>query len=181
MMPLALALLTIALLKPDSCQAIAEASEAGAPLAAAIEPICDAVRRPGVPVAAPCGGTLAAATTGTLAAGAAAGILRRVPAITKALGCRPLAAASAAGVMPLAAAMPVSVSPGTTKCPPPAVLPDAVVAAGAVVVDAPPGSRSDVPARIVPFGSMPLAAASALIDVPSSPAILPSESPSRTR
>src|SRR4051812_10564110 len=97
MIPRALALLTIALLKPDSCQAIAVASEDGAPLAPAIEPIWAALRRPGEPVAAPCGGTLAAATTGTLAAGAAAGIFRRVPAITNALGCRPLAAASAAG------------------------------------------------------------------------------------
>src|SRR4051794_9979923 len=111
MMPRALATLTMALLKPLSCQAIAVASEAGAPLAPAIEPICDALRRPGGPAGAPLAGTLvagaAAALAGTLAAGAAAGIFRWVPAMTNASGARPLAAASEAGVMPLAAAMPV--------------------------------------------------------------------------
>src|SRR5689334_1014195 len=117
MIPRALAMLTMALLKPLSCQAIAVASDEGAPLAPAIEPICDAVRRPGAPVAASVAGTFAAgaavafAVAGTIAAGAAAGIFRRVPAITNELGERPLAAASEAGVMPLAAAMPVSVSP----------------------------------------------------------------------
>src|SRR4051794_16771382 len=118
MIPRALATLTIALLKPLSCQAIAVASDDGAPLAPAIEPICDAVSRPGAPAGAPLEGTLVAgaavAVAGAIAAGARAGIRRRVPAMTKALGARPLAAASDAGVMPLAAAMPVSVSPGTT-------------------------------------------------------------------
>src|SRR4051794_31708860 len=118
MMPRALATLTMALLKPLSCQAIAVASELGAPFAPAIEPICDADRRPGAPAGAPVGGTLAAGAAvevaGAIAAGAAAGIFSRVPAMTKALGARPLAAANDAGVMPLAAAMPVSVSPGTT-------------------------------------------------------------------
>src|SRR3954454_21481484 len=113
MIPRALATLTMALLKPLSCQAIAVASEPGAPLAPAIEPICDADNRPGAPAGAPVAGTLAAGAAvedvaGAIAAGAPAGIRRRVPAMTKALGARPLAAASDAGVMPLAAAMPVS-------------------------------------------------------------------------
>src|SRR3954468_4237489 len=108
MIPRALATLTIALLNPLSCQAIAVASEAGAPLAPAIEPIWPALSRPGAPVAAPVAGTVAAGAAG-VAAGAMAGgpagrRLRRVAAMTKALGARPLAAASEAGVMPLAAA-----------------------------------------------------------------------------
>src|SRR4051794_37053172 len=102
MIPRALAIETMALLKPDSCQAMADASEDGAPLAAAIDPICWAVIRPGAPLAAPCVGTFAAAVAagvaavvaGTLAAGAPAGTFSRVPAMTKALGARPLAAAS---------------------------------------------------------------------------------------
>src|SRR4051812_23744090 len=102
MIPRALATLTIALLKPDSCQAMAVASEAGAPLAPAIAPIWLALSRPGAPVAAPWAGTgaagVAAAVAGTLAAGAPAGIFNRVPAMTKALGVKPLAAASDAGV-----------------------------------------------------------------------------------
>src|SRR3954453_2694977 len=108
MIPRALATLTVALLNPLSCQAIAVASEAGAPLAPAIEPIWPASSRPGAPVAAPLAGTLAAGAAvvvaGTMAAGAAAGIRRRVPAMTKALGARRLAAANEAGGRPWAAA-----------------------------------------------------------------------------
>src|SRR3954468_23576516 len=125
MMPRALATLTMLLLKPDSCQAIAVASEPGTPCWAAIEPICAADRRP------PAGAVLVA--TGDAAGpaavpGTAAGMRRRVPAMMCASDARPLAAASAAGVMPLASATPISVSPGLTRCPPPLALP---VGAGA--------------------------------------------------
>src|SRR3954466_16434979 len=47
--PRAFAPESIALLKPLSCQAIAVARDPGAPCWAAIEPICDALRRPGLP------------------------------------------------------------------------------------------------------------------------------------
>ncbi len=87
MIPRAFATLTIALLKPLSCHAIAEASEAGAPLAAAIDPIWAALRRPGEPVAAPVAGTLAAgvAVAEAVVVAPAAGIFRLVPAMTKAV------------------------------------------------------------------------------------------------
>src|SRR3954453_9278334 len=48
MTPRALAPESIALLKPLSCHAIAVARDPGARCCAACEPICDAVRRPGV-------------------------------------------------------------------------------------------------------------------------------------
>src|SRR3954454_595918 len=159
MMPRALATLTIPLLNPLSCQAIAVASEDGAPLAPAIVPIWPAVMRP--PVAP--GPDDVPLTAGTMAAGAAPGTRSVVPAMTKALGDSPLAPASAAVVMPLAAAMPVSVSPGTTWWPPPVALPLVadVAAAGAAGAGAPaPGSRSDVPASSRPAGFRPLTAAS---------------------
>src|SRR4051812_42115297 len=108
MMPRALATLTMLLLNPLSCQAMAVASEAGAPFWPAMEPICVASRRP--PPATVVGRAAAAAAVvvvvaGTTADGVPAGMRRRVPAMTKESGRRPLAAASAAGVIPLAAAM----------------------------------------------------------------------------
>src|SRR5262249_50867192 len=48
MTPRALARKSMPLLKPLACQAIAAASELGAPCWAAIEPICEAVSRPGL-------------------------------------------------------------------------------------------------------------------------------------
>ena len=71
MMPRALADDTIALLNPLSCQAIAAASEAGAPCCAASALTCSALRRPGV------GTGFAAGTTRVAGAGAAAFAGRR--------------------------------------------------------------------------------------------------------
>ena len=48
MIPRASALDTRSLLKPLSCHAIASASELGTPCSAAIDPICDALRRSAV-------------------------------------------------------------------------------------------------------------------------------------
>ena len=66
----------------------------------------------------------------------AAGIRRRDPAMTIAVGLRPLAPASAAVDRPLAAAMPESVSPGRTTRPPPGA---AGVAVPSGCAEPPPG------------------------------------------
>src|SRR3954447_6730426 len=63
MTPRAFALETIALLKPDSCQAIAFARPAGTPCCAAICAICDELTRSGVGLGA-AGGTIGSAGAG---------------------------------------------------------------------------------------------------------------------
>ncbi len=116
MIPRALALDTIALLKPLSCQAIAAASDAGAPCSDAIWRIRSAPRRPAVGVGDACG-TMRAAGSGCDApagAGAPFGSLRTVPTSSTPAGSKPFIAAIAAKLTPVCAASAPSVSPGRT-------------------------------------------------------------------
>src|SRR5436309_12490500 len=79
MTPRALALETIPLLKPLSCQAIAEASEAGTPLRAATAAMSAALTRPGVGAGEAAGTAVgAAAVVGT---GAPVGSFSGLPAM----------------------------------------------------------------------------------------------------
>src|SRR3954451_18168390 len=116
MTPRALAAETIALLKPLSCQAIALASEAGTPLAAATDCTADAPTRVGVGSGAALGMTRAAgagcaARTG---AGAPVGNLTTVPASSTPFGSRPFMAAIAPTETCEVAASADKVSPGRT-------------------------------------------------------------------
>src|SRR4051795_10614324 len=116
MTPRALAAETIALLKPLSCQAIALASEAGTPLAAATERTAEAPTRGGVGSGAAFGtirvaGAGCAARTG---AGAPVGSLITVPASSTPFGSSPFMAAIAPTDTRELAASPDSVSPGRT-------------------------------------------------------------------
>src|SRR3954469_8372669 len=97
MTPRALAAETMALLKPLSCQAIALASEAGTPWAAATDCTSEAPTRVGVGSGAAVGttrvaGAGCAARTG---AGAPVGSLMTVPASSTPLGFSPFMAAVA--------------------------------------------------------------------------------------
>src|SRR4051794_19884430 len=102
---------TAALLKPLSCQAIADASEPGTPCSAAIWPISAAFVRPAVGSGPACG-IVVGAGWGADVCGAPAGSLSAVPLITCASGAKPFIAATACGDTPAFAAIPVSVSRG---------------------------------------------------------------------
>src|SRR4051812_8236388 len=110
--PRALALETIELLKPDSCQAIAEASEPGTPLRPATVAMSADETRPGV------GAGLAAVTTrgaaAVVASGAPVGSLSGLPAMSIEVGERPFMKAICCTLTPARAARAVSVSPGRT-------------------------------------------------------------------
>src|SRR3954467_7496183 len=87
--PRALAPDSIALLLPLSCQAIAAASEPGAPCCAAIEPTWPDVRRPGE-AAGGAAGTIVRCGAGLLATtGEPVGSLMTVPARSGLFGSRP--------------------------------------------------------------------------------------------
>src|SRR5690242_7859204 len=112
MTPRAFALETIALLKPDSCQAIAEASELGTPLRPATVAMSAALTRPGVGAGVAASITLGvAAVVGT---GAPVGSLSGLPAMSIAFGCRPFMKAICWTDTPARAARALSVSPGRT-------------------------------------------------------------------
>ena len=116
MTPRALALETIALLKPLSCQAIAVASEGETPWAAATDWTSAAPTRVAVGSGAACGTTVAAGAGCEARAGAGApvGSLITVPAISRPFGLRPFIAAIALTDTRAPAARPESVSPGRT-------------------------------------------------------------------
>src|SRR3954447_11776065 len=86
MTPRALAPESIALLKPLSCQAIAAASELGAPCCAAIEPICEAESRPGVASGGAAGMFVRAGAGEEVVTGEPVGSLMTVPARSGLLG-----------------------------------------------------------------------------------------------
>src|SRR3954451_6396202 len=112
--PRALALETIRLLKPLSCQAIAVASEAGTPLAAATDRTSEAPTRVAVGSGA-AGGTTVAAGAGCAArggVGAPVGSLIPVPASTQPLGSSPFLAAIPFADTRKLEAKPASVPPG---------------------------------------------------------------------
>src|SRR4051812_36537467 len=89
MIPRAFADDSIALLKPLSCQAIAVASELGAPCCAAIEPMSDALRRPRAGAGA-AAGTIVRCGAGVVAVtGEPVGSLMTVPASSGLLASRP--------------------------------------------------------------------------------------------
>src|SRR3954462_5391475 len=114
--PRALAPDTIPLLKPLSCQAMAEASEGGTPLAAATDWTVEAPTRVGVGSGAAAGTTVAAGAGWTARAGVGApvGSLITVPASSRPDGLRPFIAAIALTETRELAARPESVSPGRT-------------------------------------------------------------------
>src|SRR3954453_18333928 len=85
--PRALALETIALLKPLSCHAIAEASEAGTPLRLGTLAMSDALTRPGVGAGG--AGTTAVGAALVVGTGAPVGSFRALPAMSWAFGSRP--------------------------------------------------------------------------------------------
>src|SRR5436190_21653340 len=115
MTPRALALETIALLKPDSCQAIALAMLAGTPCSAAICAICAELTRSFVGLGAACGTTVVdGAGFGFDGAEAPVGSFRTVPASRYLSGSRPFIQASCCVETPAVAAMPESESPGRT-------------------------------------------------------------------
>src|SRR5437763_14814789 len=87
MTPRALAAETIPLLKPLSCQAIAEAREAGTPLRLATMAMSDALTRPGVGAGTADGTTAGAADV--VGTGAPVGSFSGEPAISIASGDRP--------------------------------------------------------------------------------------------
>src|SRR4051794_23934504 len=95
MTPRAFALETIELLKPDSCQAIAEARPAGTPCSAAIWAICDELTRSGVGLGAAAGTTVwAGAGAGFDGGEAPVGSLMTVPASREWDGSSPFIQAS---------------------------------------------------------------------------------------
>jgi hypothetical protein len=102
------------LLNPLSCQAIAVASDPGAPCWAAIEPICDALRRAGV-ASGGAEGTIVRCGAGVDdVTGDPVGSLRTVPASSGLLGSRPFMNAICATGTRLRPASELSVSPGRT-------------------------------------------------------------------
>src|SRR5919204_6183301 len=98
--PRALAADTIALLKPDSCQAIAVASADGAPLFAAIDATSEELSRTGVGLGAAGGTTRGAPGTGVLETGAPDGSLSTVPISRGPSGSSPFIHASRSTSMP---------------------------------------------------------------------------------
>src|SRR6185312_4283958 len=120
--PRASALETRSLLNPLSCQAIAAASEAGTPFAAAIEPTCGAVTRSGVGYGGSVGEPSAAVPTGCDAAAeddvkATAGLPDRwstVPETSTPFGSNPFAPARDPMLRPARLAIALKVSPGCT-------------------------------------------------------------------
>src|SRR4051794_11811205 len=161
MTPRAFAPESLPLLKPLSCHAIAVASDPGAPCCAAIEPICDAVRRPG-DAAGGADGTMVRAGAGADdVTGEPVGSLMTVPASSGLFGSSPFMNAICDIGTRLRAARPDSVSPGRTLYAPIGAGAAAVVAAGAADVPAPPaaGRRSVVPASSGRLGSSPFTAA----------------------
>src|SRR5882757_7499240 len=111
--PRALAAETIELLKPLSCHAIAEASDAGTPLRVATMAMSEEVTRPEVGWGAAAGAVVAAGE-GADASGAPVGSFSAVPEISHAVGEMPFIAATAAVDTPLLAASALSESPGRT-------------------------------------------------------------------
>src|SRR4051794_5385277 len=112
MMPRALAPDSIALLLPLSCQAIAAASEPGAPCCAAIEPTWPDVRRPGE-AAGGAAGTIVRCGPGVLATtGEPVGSLMTVPASSGLFGSRAVIKAIFALGTRIRAGRALSVSPG---------------------------------------------------------------------
>src|SRR4051812_34215687 len=116
MTPRALALETIALLKPLSCQAMAEASEGETPWALATDWTSAAPRRAAVGRGAALGTTVAvgAGCAARAGAGAPVGSLITVPAISRPDGLSPFIAAIAFTDTRAPAARPESVSPTRT-------------------------------------------------------------------
>ena len=116
MTPRALALETMLLLKPLSCQAIAVASEGETPCWAATVWTSAAPTRVAVGAGAACGTTVAAGAGCAARAGAGApvGSLITVPATRMPLGSSPFIAAIASTETRAPAASPESVSPART-------------------------------------------------------------------
>src|SRR4051795_8567140 len=115
MTPRAFAPESIALLNPLSCHAIAVASDAGAPCWAAIELICDALRRPG-DAAGGADGTIVCCGAGAEdVTGEPVGSLMTVPASSGLLGSSPFMNAICAIGTRLRAARALSVSPKRTS------------------------------------------------------------------
>src|SRR3954447_169149 len=106
---------SIALLKPLSCQAIAVARDPGAPCWAAIEPICDALRRPELATGGAAGTTVRAGAGVDAVTGEPVGSLITVPASSGLLGSRPFMNAICDIGTRLRAASALSVSPGRTS------------------------------------------------------------------
>src|SRR3954451_3320902 len=152
---------TMPLLKPLSCQAIAEASEPGTPCCEAIWPISDDVACPGVAYGAACGTACGGPLT-VVAAGAPDGSFSAVPDSSGAAGSRPFIQASSFALTPERAAMPLRVSPGWTVWPPVGGGAPPPVEAGAAAVVAPAAGIWIVLPRITFESELnPLAAASA--------------------
>src|SRR5712671_1580234 len=107
--PRALAAETIPLLKPLSCQAIAEASEAGTPLRLATIAMSAAVTRPGVGAGDAAGTTAGAAEV--VGTGAPVGSFSGEPAMIIASGDRPFMNAICWTETPERAARALRVSP----------------------------------------------------------------------
>src|SRR4051794_36048684 len=114
MTPRAFALETIALLKPDSCHAIALAIPGGTPLAAATWAISDELTRSGVGFGAAGGTTGAGAGTGVDGVGEPVGGFSTVPASSTLFGSSPFIHASWLIEMPAFSAIDDSESPGRT-------------------------------------------------------------------
>src|SRR4051812_3977660 len=110
-----------------------------------------------------------------------AGMLSGLPAMTRPVGERPLAAASDAGASPVAAAIPDSGSPGPPTWAPQDgdATPDEPEGAGATVPRA--GIVRRLPATTRPFADKPFAAARAEVDSPLAAAMPDSVSPGTTR
>ena len=114
--PRALAVETAALSKPLSCQAIAAASEAGAPCSAASCLTRSAVRMPGVATGEAAGTTRTAGAGAEVctSAGASWGSLSTVPIDRIAAGSMPLTQARRSTLTEVGAASALSVSPART-------------------------------------------------------------------
>src|SRR3954452_20528862 len=114
MTPRAFAPESLALLKPLSCHAIAVASDPGAPCWVAIEPICDALRRPGDAAGGAAGTTVPSGAGADDVTGEPVGSLMTVPASSGFLGSSPFMNAICAIGTRLRAARADSVSPTRT-------------------------------------------------------------------
>src|SRR3954451_13824645 len=138
MTPRAFAPESLPFLKPLSCHAIAVASDPGAPCWAAIEPICDAVRRPG-DAAGGADGTMVRAGAGADdVTGEPVGSLMTVPASSGLFGSSPFMNAICWSGTRRRAARALGVSPGRTWWAPSGAGATEVAAAGAADAPAPP-------------------------------------------
>src|SRR3954447_5030638 len=112
MTPRALAGEIIALLKPLSCQAMAAASDDGAPDCAASVPTCPALSRPGEAMGASCGTIVRAGAGSEVLIAAPVGSLMMVPATSWEVGFRPFMYAIWAAGQPAPAPPPPRAAPG---------------------------------------------------------------------